>query len=167
MCLFQTNLALASTNPEVADLLGLGEGLVPSDHGSVLILSQCEDVSSQVTFRPTDVCFRDLPVYYNGEEYYRNPKTFILQSDSTQVDCKSDFSIHRIGPHYFKQVPNGIINVTDSLNITILNPKKEDDNIFDKGTFQTLGSIFGKIKKMTIFIIKKLKSYPFFRFCPR
>ena len=86
-----------STNPEAADLLGLGEGLVPSDHGSVIILSKCEDVSSEVDLRVTQECFRDLPVWHNGEELYRNPKTFILQSDSSEVDCKSEFSIHRIG----------------------------------------------------------------------
>ena len=135
---------MVSTNPETAELLGLGEGLVPSDHGSVLILSQCEDVSTQVEIRATEECYRDLPVTYNGEDYYRNPKTFILQSDSIEVDCKSDYSIHRIGPDYFKQGPNGIINVTSSLNITILKPKKEENNIFGEWNFQTLGSIFGK-----------------------
>ena len=144
MHLFQTNLAIISSNPEATDLLGLGEGLVPSDHGSVLILSQCEDVSTQVVIRHTEQCFRDLPVAYNGEDYFRNPKTFILQYDSTEVDCTSDYSIHRIGPDYFKQIPNGLLNVTSSLNITILYPQKENDKIFGTWCFQTLGSIFGK-----------------------
>ena len=145
--LFQTDLAVVSTNPEAADLLGLGEGLVPSDHGSVLILSKCEDVSSEVELRVTQECFRDLPVWHKGEELFRNPRTFILQSQSIEVDCSMDYSIHRIGPDYYKQVPNAIINVTGDLNIKILHPKDQHDEIFGEWSFQSLGSIFGKVTK--------------------
>ena len=134
-----------STDPEAADLLGLGEGLVPSYHGSVIILSKCEDVSSEVELRVTQECFRDLPVWHQGKELFRNPRTFILQPESIEVDCSMDYSIHRIGPDYFKQVPNAIINVTGHLNITKLKPKQRKDEIFGEWTFQSLGSIFGKV----------------------
>ena len=130
-------------HPETAALLGLGEGLVPSDHGSVIILTKCEDVSVHVEIRPTEECYRDLPVWYKQDPYFRNPKNMVLQKSSVQVDCHQQFSIHRIGDCYYKQVPYGVENVTDSMNITLLTPKKDQGKWID-WSFQTLGSLFGK-----------------------
>lgn len=140
---FQTKLAIVYNHPETAALLGLGEGLVPSDHGSVIILTKCKDVTPYVEIRPTEECYKDLPVFYKQDPYFRNPKNFVLQKSSVQVDCHQQFSIHRIGDCYYKQVPNGVENVTDTMNITVLFPKKDDDT-FINWAFQTLGSLFGK-----------------------
>ena len=140
---FQMRLAMAGKDPEVAALLGLGD-VVPSNHGSILLLSKCKDVSDKVVFRPTEACFRDLPVTYMGESYYRNPVSFVLQSASVEVDCHTEFSVHRIDNSYFKQVSGGLINVTSEMNITILSPKRDEDDIFSNWSFQSIGSIFGK-----------------------
>ena len=134
---------MASTNPDFAPILGLGEGVVPSDHGSVIIMAACEDVSDQVELRPTLECYRDLPVTYNGLDYFRNCKNFILQEESSEVDCEEDFTVCVIGESYFRQGPEGIINVTDSMNIVVLRPTQDKDKIFGEDLFQSLGSMFG------------------------
>ena len=135
---------MVTNNPEQAELLGFGEGLVPSHHGSIIMFTKCKDVSVDVTLRDTTACFRDLPVYYKGLPMFRNPRNFVLQDSSIEVDCSEDFSIHSYKGSYIKQGPNGFVNVTDSLKITILAPKQQEDTIFANWSFRSLNSIFGK-----------------------
>ena len=51
--------------------------------------------------------------------------------------------MHRIGQSYFRQGPEGIINITDSMNITVLRPTQDKDTIFGEDLFVSLGSMFG------------------------
>jgi len=55
--------------------------------GEVMYSFSCQQV--QVTPRPTEVCFKELPVYLGREEKYLTPLTRILVDHGTRVPCSA------------------------------------------------------------------------------
>ena len=132
----------ASNNHAAAGMLNLGKGVVMHDHGSIAIFLQCKDVSRLVDFRPSTTCYKDLPVFYQSKEMFRDSKTFVLKAHSVPVNCLTDFAIHRVGESYLKQGPE-LVNVT-SMNFTVIQPDMDEDDLSNDWAFKSLGSLFGK-----------------------
>lgn len=86
----ETQLAIASTNPDEFALLYTGEpGHVASVMGEVIYVSKCPKVEAKV--RVVDRCFMELPVTSNNVSRYMLPRTHILTSIGTEITCNPLF----------------------------------------------------------------------------
>ena len=134
-------MAISIIDPSSTTLLGMGPGTVVTHRGSVMYIVQCQNVSNEVYLRNTTECSYDLPVTFRGEDWFRDPRSFILKKETTPVSCKTSFSIHHLRQNYYiAQKPH--FEILPS-NVTLLTPHLESDEIFSKENFKTLGTPFG------------------------
>ena len=133
----QLALALLETNPTAAVVLGLGEGYIANQRGSILEVVKCPKV--MVTLRDTDVCYYDLPVYLNGSPMFRDPKHKILKKASVAIECGTDCSVHKLHGHYYRACPK--ITLAKDLEVDSIIPDHFEGDQYHP-VFQSLGVIY-------------------------
>lgn len=84
--ILETNLIMARINPnEFAAKLTGRPGYTAVVTGEVIHTIGCEPVF--VVPSPRDRCYQEIPVLYNGENFYVAPVTRIIQRHGTEIDC--------------------------------------------------------------------------------
>lgn len=83
-----TQLAIAGINPsEFATLLMKGPGHTATLAGEVIHITKCQAVD--VVLRVADKCYQELPVLYNNASFFLTPKSHLLQTHGTEIQCSS------------------------------------------------------------------------------
>ena len=79
-------LAIAIQNPAKFAYRLMGQlGYLAVVGGEVVHLLKCIQVD--VTIRPVEECYTELPVFRGEEPYFLSPRTHILQKFGTKIDC--------------------------------------------------------------------------------
>ncbi|AJG39049.1 glycoprotein [Lishi spider virus 1] len=82
----RNQLALASLSPQEFAYLYMGKpGYTSLPMGEVSYIIQCNPV--EVKLRKTDKCYHELPISLNNQSFYMSPKTRLIQSQGTEVEC--------------------------------------------------------------------------------
>ncbi len=82
--------AIANTDL-VTPLLPLKKGVYGRILGEVLMVFKCSKVTVHLRKESTPICTEEMPVRYNGQNYYLTPNTRMLTSRPTIIDCDSPF----------------------------------------------------------------------------
>ena len=82
-----------------------------------------------------------MPVLYNDKEYFRDPGSYILVSDSVIVDCETQGSIHYIAGHCRLQ-KSGEYEVIKE-KVTVMKPTFPGDRFFPNKLPFHLGNMYG------------------------
>jgi len=107
-------------NDSIATFLGI--------RGEFRMEISCKAVN--VTFRPLDKCFLELPVYDKGEPRFIIPGSLILTSQGTPAGCGNYTNIYRDNEgYYFKATPRLIMENPDNQTLEIFD---DDDGIYEE-----------------------------------
>lgn len=97
----QTLLSLAIINPQEFAYTYMGQsGYTALRLGEVIHLIKCIPVD--VTIRPSQKCYHELPVTYSNRSMFLTPRSRLLQMYGTQVDCDNIVNAQfRIGDTWY------------------------------------------------------------------
>jgi hypothetical protein len=82
--------------------------------GEVIYLSKCQPV--EVMYHPNiqGICFQELPVIYGNRSMFMTPRSRVLTTVGTEVDCTAGFSPRfKISDMWYSPGSNGLISTTN------------------------------------------------------
>lgn len=122
--LIATSLSVAKLDPTSLGLVMHGKpGYFTKISGEVAYIIQCRPV--EVTLRSTDVCYNEIPIYYNNEKMFITPRSHIITNVGTILDCK-DFLIpaYKINNIWFSLQNNRLNPIKTPIDMEITKPEE-------------------------------------------
>nr|QPL15388.1 glycoprotein [Neuropteran chu-related virus OKIAV150] len=131
----RTQLSVAAIDAnEFAYLYKQQPGYTGTVLGEVIYLTKCQPVP--VTYNKTKRCFHELPVIYNGKQYFMTPRLHLLQLHGREVTCNplftSNYQIegtwYSISTSLTDVIPPEILKPVDKNDWTYKSPKTLANN---------------------------------------
>lgn len=91
--IYDNRLLIAASDPDQFARLEFGLGYSGVVMGEVIYILKC--TPEVVYLRSTDVCYQDVPVYYNNQSKFISARNRIIQNVSEEVECSK-----RLSPSY-------------------------------------------------------------------